>query len=281
MTDSPLVSVATLASLQGDPKVVVFDCRHDLMQPDAGVKAYAISHIPGARLAHVDRSLSGPMTGRNGRHPLPDPAVFTRWLGSQGVSSGSTIVAYDASGGVYAARLWWMVRHWLGHRAIAVLDGGWDAWVAAGLPTTAAVPDLVPATFTASVDPAVSVSADIVLAALGTSELQVVDARANDRFHGQNETIDPVGGHIPGALNRVFRSNLDPQGRFKPAADLRAEFEALLGNRPLGSIVHQCGSGITAAHNLLAMDVAGLSGTRLYPGSWSEWIADPSRPIAR
>lgn len=281
MTRSPLISVAALAKMLDDRNVVVFDCQHDLMNPGAGEQAYAKAHIPGARFAHVDRVLAGPLTGHNGRHPLPDPATFIAWLGSQGVSNSTRVVAYDGAGGMYAARLWWMLGHWLGHRDVAVLDGGWDIWVKSGQPVTADLPTITAATFAATVDPAVTVSTGDVLAALGNPVMQIIDARANDRFHGQNETIDPVGGHIPGALNRVFRDNLDAQGFFKPVTALGADFESLIGTRPLQTIVHQCGSGITAAHNLLAMEIAGLSGTRLYPGSWSEWCADPSRPVER
>lgn len=281
MSASPLISVATLVPLLTDDRVVVFDCRHDLAKPGAGEQAYAISHLPGARFAHLDRNLSGPMTGRNGRHPLPDPAVFTAWLGTQGVSNQTRVIAYDGAGSAYAARLWWMLSRWLGHRDVLVLDGGWEAWAGSGQPVTAAPPTIKPVGFVATADPATVVGANDVLAAIGNPALQLIDARANDRFHGQNETIDPVAGHIPGALNRVFRDNLDAAGFFKPAGELRAGFESLIGTRPLGAIVHQCGSGVTAAHNLLAMEIAGMTGTRLYPGSWSEWCADPARPVER
>jgi thiosulfate/3-mercaptopyruvate sulfurtransferase len=188
-------------------------------------------------------------------------------------------VAYDSGGSMYAARLWWMLKHWLGHERVAVLDGGWDIWVRAGLPVTDEVPKPAPARFTANPRDAL-VTVDQVLAHLGKPDMQVIDARAPDRFRGQNETIDPVGGHIPGAVNRLFRDNLDAFGFYKPAAELRAAFEPLVGRHPTREIVHQCGSGITAAHNLLAMEIAGLKGSKLYPGSWSEWCADPSRPIA-
>ena len=281
MTYTTLISISALAKSLDDPNVVVFDCRHDLANPGAGELAYARSHIPGARFAHTDKVLSAPLTGKNGRHPLPDPAKFIAWLGSQGVSNTTQVIAYDGTGGAYAARLWWMLKHWLGHQAVAVLDGSWDIWMKAGFPVTAEPPAIKPAVFAAKVNPAVTVSAADILAALGKPSLQLVDARANDRFHGQNETIDPVAGHIPGAINRVFRDNLDAQGFYKPAADLRADFQKLLGDRPLDTVVHQCGSGITAVHNLLAMEVAGLAGTKLYPGSWSEWIADPSRPVTK
>jgi len=274
-----LVPTAELAAHLHDPAWIIFDCRHDLMKPEIGVQLYAKSHLPGARFASVDRDLSGPLTGKNGRHPLPDAEVFVAWLGSQGVSNTSQVVAYDSGGSMYAARLWWMLSHWLGHKHVAVLDGGWDIWSRAGFPVTSKVPKATPAPFSAKPHDAL-VTVDQVLAHLGKPDMQVIDARAPDRFRGQNETIDPVGGHIPGAANRLFRDNLDAFGFYKPPAELRAAFEPLVGKHPLHEIVHQCGSGITAAHNLLAMEIAGLKGTRLYPGSWSEWCSDPSRPVA-
>ncbi|MCW5625754.1 MAG: sulfurtransferase, partial [Burkholderiales bacterium] len=190
------------------------------------------------------------------------------------------VVAYDSGGGMYAARLWWMLRHWLGHADAAVLDGGWDAWVKAGHPVDAAVPTPVPTRYQPKITDA-AVDVNLILAGIGKPGLRIIDARANDRFHGQNETMDPVGGHIPGAVNHVFRNNLTADGFFKPAAELRAAFEPLVAGFAPSQVVHQCGSGITAAHNLLAMEVAGITGTKLYPGSWSEWCADPARPVER
>jgi thiosulfate/3-mercaptopyruvate sulfurtransferase len=274
-----LISTAQLRDRLGDPSVIVFDCRHDLMQPDKGAQAYREGHIPGARFAHSDRDLSGPKTGKTGRHPLPDPATFMAWLGANGVDAAKQVVAYDYAGGASATRLWWMLR-WLGHDAVAVLDGGWEAWVADGAPVTAQPPKVVPATFTGKPQP-MSVDVGFVLSHLGNSAVTVVDARAPERYRGETEPIDPVAGHIPGALNRLYKTNLDASGRFKPAEVLRAEFQALLAGRPPEQIVHQCGSGVSACHNILAMEIAGLSGSRLYPGSWSEWCADASRPVAR
>jgi len=274
-----LISVADLLERLDDPDVIVFDCRHDLMKPEFGAAAYATSHIPGARFASVDRDLAGPLTGRNGRHPLPDADKFTAWLGSQGVSSSTQVVGYDSGGSMYAARLWWMLKHWLGHECVAVLDGGWDIWVRAGLPVSTEVPHPIPAKLIGKPTEA-TVDVDYVLAHLGKPDMQIIDARAPDRFRGQNETIDPVGGHIPGAANRLFRDNLDAFGFFKPPAELKAAFDPLVGAHPTHQIVHQCGSGITAAHNLLAMEIAGLEGAKLYPGSWSEWCSDPARPMA-
>lgn len=275
-----LISVAALEKAIEAGTVVVFDCRHDLMNKTIGGESYARSHLPGARFAHVDRDLAGPLTGKNGRHPLPDRDTFVAWLGRMGVSNATQVVAYDSGGGMYAARMWWMLRHWLGHAKVAVLDGGWDAWVKTGHPVTADVPVPVPATFVPKTTNA-TVDTATILAHLGKGDMRIVDARAADRFRGENETMDPVGGHIPGAVNHFFRANLDAMGFFKTPAELRAGFApALAGTKP-EQIVHQCGSGITAAHNLFAMEVAGITGTKLYPGSWSEWCADPARPVEK
>lgn len=273
-----LISVSVLAGNFDNPDWVLFDCRHELTNPDFGSQAYAVSHVPRARFAHLDRDLSAPLTGRNGRHPLPDPRQFAGWLGRMGVDSSKQVVAYDHAGGAYAARLWWMLR-WLGHDRVAVLDGGWDAWVKAGHPVTSEIPIPQVAQFAARPREA-SVDTRFVLDRLGKSDMVLLDARSNERYHGRNETIDPVVGHIPGALNRFFKDNLDSQGRFKPAAQLRTEFLRVFGAAQPGNVVHQCGSGVSACHNLLAMEIAGLSGSKLYPGSWSEWIADRSRPVA-
>ena len=280
MNFNTLISCAELAAHLNDPHWIVCDCRHDLIDTESGRRAYAQSHIPGARFVRLDEDLSGAKTGKNGRHPLPDPDAFCKRLGTLGIDGGKQVVAYDASGGCYATRLWWMLR-WMGHTRAAVLDGGWDAWKEAGHPVTADQPAIKPATFAARAMPRLAVDADYVAAHLNQAEIGVLDARSAERFRGENETLDPVGGHIPGAANRFFKNNLDTTGRFKPAAELRREFSDLLGMRRPGNIVHQCGSGVTACHNLLAMEIAGLPGSRLYPGSWSEWCSDPSRPVAR
>jgi thiosulfate/3-mercaptopyruvate sulfurtransferase len=273
-----LVSAADLARHLNDPGFIVFDCRHELTNPEFGPKAYAESHLPGARFAHVDRDLAAPLTGKNGRHPLPDAQTFIDWLGRMGVSNDSQVIGYDNAGGVYGSRLWWMLR-WVGHQRVAVLDGGWQAWIAAGLPVTADVPKPAPAKFSGRADRS-WVDAKHVAKHLHSNDMVLIDARSNDRFHGQNETIDPVGGHIPGAVNRFFKDNLNAQSLFKSSEELRAAFAPLIGNAPASTVVHQCGSGVSACHNLLAMEIAGLTGARLYPGSWSEWITDPSRPVA-
>jgi thiosulfate/3-mercaptopyruvate sulfurtransferase len=271
-----LISVADLARHIDDPAFVIFDCRHELTNPEFGIQAYGQSHLPNARFAHLDRDLAAPLTGRSGRHPLPDQQVFADWLSSMGVANDKQVVGYDNAGGVYASRLWWMLR-WLGHHRVAVLDGGWQAWLAAGHRVTAEIPRPRPGRIPAT-EKEFPVDAKYVLEHLHSPDMVLIDARANDRYHGQNETIDPVGGHIPGALNRFFKENLTPQGFFKLPAQLLDDFVDF--GTP-DKIVSQCGSGVTACHNLLAMEIAGLKGGRLYPGSWSEWITDPSRPRAR
>lgn len=279
MSYSTLVAAEALARHLDDPDWVIFDCRHDLAAPEAGRQAYRASHIPGARFARLDEDLSGARTGVNGRHPLPAVEDFTDWLSRMGVDRTKQVVVYDDANGMFAARLWWMLR-WLGHDQVAVLDGGFNVWLQDGYPVTSDLPQVTPARF-AGRPRQNHVDADHVLAHLHGPVMMLIDARSPERFRGIGETLDPVGGHIPGAQNRFFKSNLDAAGLFKPAATLRREFAALLGATPAESVVHSCGSGVTACHNLLAMDIAGLRGSRLYPGSWSEWCADLARPMAR
>jgi thiosulfate/3-mercaptopyruvate sulfurtransferase len=273
-----LISVEDLSNHLDHSDWVVCDCRHDLTNYEAGRSAYSRAHIPASRFVHLDEDLSGPKTGTNGRHPLPHPRTLALRMGALGIANGTQVVAYDASGGYYAARLWWMMR-WIGHDRVAVLDGGWEAWIAAGLPVTAEWPAFRPTAYTPRLRPELSVDAAHVGAHADDDAL--IDARSPDRFAGQNEHLDPVAGHIPGAINRFFKHNLVANGRFKSPTILRQEFEALLGEKPPTRVVHQCGSGVTACHNLLAMEHAGLVGSRLYAGSWSEWVSDPSRPVAR
>ena len=266
-----------LARHLSDPDWVVFDCRHDLADPRRGRAEYAASHIPGARFLSLDEDLSAPKTGSNGRHPLPDPRVLAEKLERAGVDSRKQVVAYDAQGGMIAARLWWLLR-WLGHLPVAVLDGGWNKWIAEGRPQNAEVPR--PQRARLSAKPRNGwVDADFVRSHLDDAGTVLLDARAPDRFRGQNETLDPVAGRIPGARNRPFRDNLDAEGCFKPPTVLKMEFGATLGGSSPEQVVHYCGSGVSACHNIFAMELAGLRGGRLYPGSWSEWCADPARPV--
>jgi thiosulfate/3-mercaptopyruvate sulfurtransferase len=276
-----LISAANLAEcLAAAPgSVFVIDCRFDLAAPESGEAGYATGHIPGAHYLHLDRDLSGVKTGANGRHPLPERAALVSRLTSLGLNDGQQVVAYDAQGGMYAARAWWLLR-WLGHDAVALLDGGLQAWQAAGYALSQDVASQSPGDFKAGAPLAVTFDVQAVERNLGTHERVVIDARAADRYRGENETLDPVGGHIPGALNRFFKDNLQPDGRFKSAHTLREEFQAVLGPVTPERAVMQCGSGVTACHNLLAMEVAGLHGAALYGGSWSEWCASPSRPVA-
>jgi thiosulfate/3-mercaptopyruvate sulfurtransferase len=278
-----LISAPALQDHIDAPDWLVVDCRHDLLDLAYGRAAYGAGHLPGAVFADLEQDLSGPKTDAagvfQGRHPLPEKAALVHTLRAWGVHAGTQVVAYDAHGGMYAARLWWLLR-WLGHEAVAVLDGGMPAWLAAGGALTgAAAPARAPGSI--GVGPALmdTVTAAEVQTNIGSGKRVLVDARAPDRFEGKNETIDPVAGHIPGAVNRFFKHNLDADGRFKPAAQLRAEFGALLAD-PAQAIM-QCGSGVTACHNLLALAVADMPGAALYPGSWSQWCADPARPVAR
>ena len=271
-----LVSAEQLAV---HPEWRVFDCRHDLKNTEYGRQAYARGHIPGALFLHLDDDLSGAKDGRNGRHPLPDIAGFAQRMSACGVDATTQVVAYDNEGGIFASRLWWMLR-WLGHDKVAVLDGGLAGWKRSKRALEEAPPVVTPRIFTPQPRD-MTVDSGQVLADLQSARMLIVDARSPERFRGENETLDPVGGHIPGAVNRFYFDNLDDDGCFfKPVAELRAEFDALLAGRPAESVVQQCGSGVTACHNMLAMELAGLSGSKLYPGSWSEWCADASRPVA-
>jgi len=276
-----LIDVSALRALLGTPGLCLIDCRHDLARPALGREQYAQGHLPGAVFAHLDEDLSGPKDGSNGRHPLPDPAALVARLRSWGVDSSSQVVAYDASEGSFAARAWWLLR-WLGHAKVSVLDTGWPGWLAAGAPTSVDVP--APRTGDFSLRPSLARVAAVedVLAqtVAAQSPALLLDARAPDRYEGRNETIDPVAGHIPGAVNRFWKRNLEDDGRFKPAATLRAEYEALLQGRAPAQVTVQCGSGVTACHDLLALHLAGLDGAALFPGSWSQWVADPARPVA-
>jgi thiosulfate/3-mercaptopyruvate sulfurtransferase len=273
-----VIDATTLVASAGRPDLVIVDCRHDLKSPSWGRKAWREAHIPGAAFASLDEDLSGPITPYSGRHPLPASAALAGTLGRLGIGNGAQVVAYDQGNSLFAARLWWLLR-WLGHERVAVLDGGLEAWRATGAPLAA---DAGPM-------PAVFVPGPPLEAVLDTAEVQhaltegsivLVDARAADRFAGQNETLDPVAGHVPGARNHPFGLDLDAQGRLLPPAALVAGWHRTLQGVPPGDIVTMCGSGVTACHSLLALHRAGLPGGRLYAGSWSEWIRDPARPVA-
>jgi thiosulfate/3-mercaptopyruvate sulfurtransferase len=269
-----LVSTEELAQ---HPEWRVCDCRHDLFKPEFGEAQYREGHIPGALFAHLERDLSGPKTGRNGRHPLPKPEAFVAWLGRQGLKPADQVVCYDAGNGSMAARLWWMLR-WIGHEAAAVLDGGLAKWLAEKRPLTAEVPRFAPTEYPLR-PPAGAL--DVAEVEKHRAKLLLLDARAPARYRGEQEPIDPVAGHIPGASNRFNADNVSAEGTFKRPEQLRRELEPLLSGRPPSEVVHYCGSGVAACHNLLAMEIAGLPGGKLYAGSWSEWSADPSRPVGR
>jgi thiosulfate/3-mercaptopyruvate sulfurtransferase len=278
MSYTTLVDAATLAAHLDDPDWLIVDVRHQLADTAYGERLYAENHLPGAVFLHCDRDLSGPMTGCNGRHPLPGAQQLAERFGQIGIGSKTQVVVYDDAQGMIAGRLWWLLR-WLGHENVALLDGGLQAWQAAGGVLTQSMPVLQPTQFVAKVCEH-CVDASHVQSFLNTSRMHLIDARSPDRYRGENETIDPVGGHIPGAINRFFRDNLQADGRFKPADVLRAEWLKVLAGMSPEVVVHQCGSGVSACHNLLAMEIAGLSGSRLYAGSWSEWCSNTGRPVA-
>ena len=277
MSKRILVSADQLESLAGSGNCVIVDCRFDLADPGAGRKAWLKGHIPGARYAHLDEDLSSPIRAHTGRHPLPETRDFAAFLSRIGWSEDRLLVAYDEGPGAFAVRLWWLMRYF--GQPAALLDGGLKAWQAAAFPLEtgdtgndqSTAPGLEP-------DESMTVSSE----ALGRSlaDYTLVDARTSERFSGEEEPLDTKAGHIPGALNRPFGSNLRLDGRFREPAELKKEFESLLGNTAPERVLHSCGSGVTACHNLFAMELAGIGGSRLYPGSWSEWIRDPSRPVA-
>lgn len=281
MTYQTLISAHALSQLMhARDSLLILDCSHDLTNPLAGLQHYQASHLPGAFFVSLDDTLSSAQTGLNGRHPLPDRLALVQAMQRLGADDETQIIAYDNAGGMYAARLWWLMR-WLGHGAVAVLDGGIQAWQAQGLPCTTVSPDLpTKGTFSARPARVSTVNYEHVRGNVTTQRQLVVDARAADRYRGENETLDPVGGHIPGAVNHPFKHNLNEQGLFKSPQVLADQFKALMGPRMASDLIMQCGSGVTACHNLLALDVAGLPGASLYPGSWSQWCVQPDTVIA-
>jgi thiosulfate/3-mercaptopyruvate sulfurtransferase len=275
-----LVDCHTLALHLHDPDWVIVDCRFALSDPGAGQRAYTAGHIPGARYAHLNDDLSSPVTPASGRHPLPDPSVLAEKLGAWGIDQRKQVVAYDDSFGAMASRLWWLLR-WLGHDTVALLDGGLPRWQREGHPMTNDLPAVTPARFVPQVRQDMWVDAATVAHAVNRKEWLVMDARAEERFNGEIEPLDPVAGHIPGAINLPFEDNLHVSGRFSSPEELRALYAGFMEDVSPAHVIQMCGSGVTACHNILAMEHAGIHGARLYPGSWSEWIRDPSRPVAR
>lgn len=272
------------ALMNSGRRLMVFDCSFDLAQPQAGNQHFTDAHIPAAVRADLDRHLSSakgdPQAASGGRHPLPARAAFAQWLGSVGFSNDMQAVVYDRQGVTFCGRLWWMLK-WLGHEAVAVLDGGMPAWYAAGgIVTSGAATAHPPTTFTAGAPRARLVTAQEVMERLGDPVQQLIDARAGPRYRGETEPLDPVAGHIPGALNRPFGDNIGDDGQFKPAIVLKSEFLELLDGRDPATTVHHCGSGVTAVPNILAMEIAGMGRQALFAGSWSEWCSDPARPVA-
>jgi thiosulfate/3-mercaptopyruvate sulfurtransferase len=274
-----LVDTATLAAHLDDSDWVVFDCRFDLTKPDAGQRAYEEAHIPGARYAHLDRDLSSPITPQSGRHPLPEPAALAAKLGRWGVDRHKQVVVYDGGAGAVAARLWWLL-HWLGHEAVALLDGGLAKWQEEKRPLSRETPSITARVFEAQPDDSRWVSTAMIEDLLEQGGYLLLDARARRRFEGAVEPIDKVAGHIPGAVNLPFESNVDGRGCFLSPEQLREQWRELLGTVPPAQVINMCGSGVTACHNILSMEHAGLDGAKLYVGSWSEWIRDSHRPVA-
>jgi thiosulfate/3-mercaptopyruvate sulfurtransferase len=280
-----LIESPELGAHLNDTDWAVLDCRFELGRPESGARAYAEGHVPNAIYAHLDHDLSAPVTSTSGRHPLPMLDAFVATLGRWGIDEKVQVVAYDQGNGAYAARLWWLLR-WVGHSRVAVLNGGFAAWQHAGLPVSKQPGVRQLRRFTPNRDGrnvggvVATVELQKLLAAgqLATGERTLIDARSADRFAGQNETIDPVAGHVPGAINHPFAHNLDAQGRFLPPQALRSKWLEILGHRAPATAIAMCGSGVTACHNLLALEVAGLPGAQLYAGSWSEWIRDAARP---
>jgi thiosulfate/3-mercaptopyruvate sulfurtransferase len=277
-TSTTLIDTNSLARDLGRADLVIFDCRSELGNPRWGEEQFASSHLPGAQFLHLERDLSGPIEATTGRHPLPDPLLAAEMFAARGVGEGCQVVAYDQGNGAYAARAWWLLR-WLGFQDVAVLDGGLAAWRAAGLPLTQATIEPEPRRFRLKVDRNALVDAALVEHARRRPGNLLIDARGADRFAGRNETIDPIAGHVPGARSFPFAGNLAPDGKFLARDALRRRFDSLLGSLPPSALISMCGSGVTACHNLLALEHAGLPGARLYGGSWSEWIRDATRPI--
>lgn len=278
MASKTLISTEALASHLAGPEYVIADCRFKLDDTGWGEQAYRVAHIPGAVYAHIDRDLSGVKNGRNGRHPLPESRALADTFGRFGITSDAQVVAYDQDSGMFASRLWWLLR-WMGHEAVAVLDGGFAKWTAEGRPTTGGTETKPPVSFTGAPQPAMMADAHAVRSAVSSGTPLLLDARAPERYRGDVEALDPVAGHIPRARNYFFEWNLNEHRAFRPPEELRERLRGALGSVEPHNVICYCGSGVTACHNLLAMEHAGLTGAKLYPGSWSEWCADEKNPI--
>ena len=281
MPVAQLISPQALNERQSQPGLIILDCRFALEDPDYGLRSYAEGHIEGAQFADLERDLSGPVTkGVTGRHPLPDPDELIERLRGWGINNDSDVVLYDDGPGAYAARAWWLLA-WLGKRdGVFILDGGLKAWHAAGFPLSLDAPVIEPGTFVGTPDHRLVLDAEHLQKRLGQPGLTLIDARAQPRFRGEVEPIDPIAGHIPGAQCAAFSENLGSDGRFLPADQLKQRFAAQLQGREAQELVAYCGSGVTACHNLFALSLAGYPLGKLYAGSWSEWITDPAREIA-
>lgn len=280
MTYTTLISTQTLAQQLNNANWIIVDCRFSLADTEAGAKAYRHGHIPNARYAHLDKDLSSQITDFTGRHPLPNFSLLAKKLGDWGITNNSQVVVYDDAGGAFAGRLWWLLRS-MGHDPVAVLDGGIKQWQQQGLPITTALPTIKPTAFRPYLNDSAWLSALEVQNSIAQKSICLIDARTPERYRGEQEPIDPVAGHIPYALNRPFQLNLDSNGLFLSPEQLRQQFNQLIGSTAPEQVVHYCGSGVTACHNLLAMEHAGLNGSKLYAGSWSEWIRNKNRTVAK
>jgi len=279
MTYRTLVSTEILKQHINNSNWIIIDCRFSLTDSESGAKAYRMGHIPNARYAHLNKDLSSAITKNSGRHPLPEFSLLTKKLGLWGITNKSQVIIYDDANGAFAGRLWWLLRC-LGHDSVAILDGGINHWQQQGMPITTSLPSIKPKDFRAYINHSCWLSVSQVTSGLATKQIKLIDARTVERFRGEQEPIDPVAGHIPNAINRAFQLNLNKNGLFLDRNELQQQFMDLLGSHNPEQTVHMCGSGVTACHNLLAMEHAGLTGSKLYPGSWSEWITNQNRPIA-
>lgn len=279
MSFTTIISASELSNNLHQADWVIFDARFNLAKTDAGASLYRLGHVPGARYVNLDKDLSSAISSFTGRHPLPDFSLLVKKLGNWGVTNSSQVVIYDDAGGAIAGRLWWLLRY-LGHEKVAVLDGGLPYWQKSSYATSTYLPKIIPARYRPYINPNCLVTVVDIENSLAQGNIKLIDARSTERFNGEHEPIDPVAGHIPKAVNRPFQLNLDAQGLFLASGDLRTQFNTLLNHTPATQVVHMCGSGVTASHNILAMEIAGLTGSKLYAGSWSEWIGNKNRALS-